>query len=261
MPFGLRVGLALTALSVFGCGGRLAPLDPDVPAHYEIRLPEMYDPDESYPVVIILHDAGRTEAQVTDLWDRGWFYLPDFIMVAVRAPFQSGSGFSWLKEDPAEEPASLVRRSARTSELAILDVLEQVEEEFSVDADWRFVSGLGQGAGVAFYTAFRHAELFQGVAGFGSGIDTVLFERRSLRGIRDMDVFADVPLDEELLNQAGANVAVRESGPGQTLTPSALRAMQNFFGLAEEEAPETDALYPPAPAEELDVEPVPDPGE
>ncbi len=246
-------------LAAAGCGPREAavePFEPDVPATFEVRLPEMYDPAESYPVLVCLPDAGQTELSVTALWDQGYFYMPDFILVAVRAPFSYGGGQAWFREDPGEEPSVARRRSARTGEERVDEVLAEVEAQYSTDPDWRYVCGFGQGAELAFYVTFKHPELFQGVAGFGAGIDSTIVSRALLRGIRDMDVFATVAVDEELLTQAGAGVKVHELPAGVPPPPSALRSMQNFFGLAEEDAPEDDVPYTmPPPETEFEAEP------
>jgi len=235
--------VAIAVLTLAGCGPREAsvqPFEPEVPVAFDVRLPEMYDLDESYPLLVCLPDAGQTEQSVLDMWDNGYFYMPDFILVVVRQPFEYGA---WFKEDPSEDPLVVRRRAARTGEELVGTVLADVESEYATDPDWRFICGFGQGAQVAFYAGFKHPELFQGAAGFGSGIDTTLISRRMLRGIRDMDIFATVPLDEELLGQAGAKVKIHEIAMGQTPPPSALRAMQNFFSLSEEEAPEDDVPY------------------
>jgi len=249
---------AIAALALAGCGPREAvvqPLEPEVPSAFDVRLPEIYEPEESYTVLVCLPDAGLTEQSVLDMWDGGYFYMPDFILVVVRQPFEYGA---WFKDDPSEDPLVARRRAARTGEERISAVLADVESEYPTDPDWRFICGFGQGAQVAFYAGFKHPELFQGVAGFGAGIDTTLISRRVLRGVRDMDVFATVPLDEELLSQAGAKVKVHEIALGQTPPPSALRAMQNFFSLSEEQAPEDDVPYLMPESEDL---PLPDSGE
>jgi phospholipase/carboxylesterase len=255
----------LAALAVSGCGPRepaVAALEPEVPVAFEVRLPEMYDPEEDYPLLICLPDAGQTETSVTDMWDQGLFYMPDFILVAVRGTFYYGGGQAWFKQDPSEDPLSVRRGAARTGDERVTEVLEEIENQYNVDPDWRFIGGFGDGAAMAFYAGFRHPDLFQGVAGFGAGIDSAIVSRQMLRGIRDMDVFATAPLDEELLSQAGARVKVHGLPAGATVPASALRAMQNFFSLAEEEAPEDEVPYlMPEPEPEFEDLPPPDSGE
>ncbi|MFO7674782.1 MAG: alpha/beta hydrolase-fold protein [bacterium] len=250
--------LALALL--LACGeSRVAEVEPyhvETPVEYAIRLPDDYDPEESYPVLVVLHGFDRSEAQATALRDASFFYLPDFILLALRAPFDAGAGYSWFRGavDGDEEAATGRRRSARTAEDLVLAALGEIEEQYDIDADQRILLGLGQGASAAAWVALRNGDVFSGLALFGAA-DEALMAGAGPAGAREMEVFVAGPGDpplraERMFAGAGARTALHDLEL-PAVTATALRAMQNFFGLADEPAPEDNLGY------DEDGEPVP----
>ncbi len=245
-----------------GCGvgeEDLAGFEPEVPAHYAFRLPGDYDPEYEYPVLVCLHGHNRTEQQALDLWDRGFFPDPDFVLLAVRAPFEGAGGFAWFKqrreEDQDLDNVALRRISAATAEERVMEVLEEFEDEYAIDPDWRFVVGFSQGANIAFHTGLRHPEIFQGVGGIAGRMDTFILSPRRVRDIDEMDVFvalgrdegpraiAAVEGDRDFLQQRGASVRLYLFDGGHVVTRQACIEMENFFDLVvgtETEDPEQE---------------------
>lgn len=219
----------------FGCGSRepaVVPLEADELPHYAYRLPDDYDPQDSYPLVVVLHGEGRDETEPLSYWDRGAFVRPDFILVAVRAPFRRGAGFFWFPQ-PVEGYEK--QAAALTGEVRILDIIADCEQ-FGVDPDWRFLVGFGEAGNVALYTAVRHPEVFQGVAALGEPVDTAVVRPRMVRSIGDIDVFLTADQDDRaqrdarLFEKAGARVILYpQSAPSADMC----RAVQEFFGLLD----------------------------
>lgn len=246
---------------VAACGGsKVAEVEPyatEAPAHYTIRLPGDYDPAESYPVVVALHGYDRSEEQPAALRDAGFFFMPDFILLAVRAPFEAGAGYSWFRDRDGGEDvtaATARQRSARTAEELVMAALEDLEGQYPVEADQRVVMGLGQGASVAAYIALRHHDVFSGLALFGQA-DAELAASAGMDAARELEVFIAGPGEsarraERLFGGAGARTGLFDLD-GPAATAAACRAMQNFFDIAEEDAPEDDLGY------DEDGEPVP----
>ncbi|MFO7638193.1 MAG: hypothetical protein R6X14_02655 [bacterium] len=234
-----------------GCGGPEAadvePYAPELPVEYAVRLPHDFDPTEDYPLVVALHGYDRTEAQATALWDAGFFFMPEFILLAIRAPFDAGVGYAWYR-DPTEgeDPATARRRSARTAEELLLTALEEFEAQYLVDANQRVLLGFGQGAGVACWVAPRCQELFSALALFGRP-DLELAAAAGTAGLDQFDVFVagpgdDAPRAEQFFRDAGAQVR-HFALPGPAASAAALRAMQNEFDISAETAPEDDLGY------------------
>ncbi len=254
--------LLAAGLAVFtGCGDRgesRVRFDPEVPAHYAFRLPADYDSEEEYPLVIALHGHDMDESQPLCLWNEGFFYEPDFILLSVRAPFKGDDGFAWFKQkdDTLDiDPVARRKASVWAAETRILEILAEFEEDYRIDPDWRFLIGFSQGANLAFYVGLRNADIFQGVAGFSGHLDTFLLPPRQLGDIEEMEVFIAlgrgegvraveaVRNDKELLSKAGAEVRLYLYEGGHVTTASSCRAMQNFFDLALSRAPEDDFIY------------------
>lgn len=246
-------------LLLVACG----PTAPDIEPHaaeavaaYAVRLPEGYDPGESYPLVVVLHGYDRTETQPAALWDAGFFFMPDFILLAVRAPFEAGVGYSWFRQAGEDVDPSSRRQSARTAEETVLAALAELEEQYRIDADQRLLVGLGQGADAAAWVTLRHSDLFDGVALLGT-VDIGLLA--GIPGADELEVFVAGAGDrareaERFFREAGAETRFFEL-PGPAVSAAALRAMQNLFDLAEETAPEDNLGYDeegePVPGERL----------
>ncbi len=248
-------------LAASGCGGGPGPvmLEPDVPAEYQVRLPEGYSPDEAYPLVVCLHGHDLDEAQITELWDARFFYEQDFILLAVRAPFRADEGFAWFKPESDDDGLGRderIRASAEACERRVLDAVVECEEQYPVNADNRYIAGFSQGANVAFYVGLRNRDLFQGIAAFAGRVDTVLTPYSSFGDLAGMEVFLAlgraegdraveaVRGDEIEFRRAHAMVRLQLHDGGHVIRASSCRAMQNFFDLSfQDRVPETDIIY------------------
>lgn len=241
------------------CGGpgtaEVEPYMSALPVEYAVRLPDDYDPAESYPVLIALHGYDRNETQPTVLWDAGFFFTPDFILLAVRAPFEAGTGYDWFREpEEGEDRATARRRSARTGEEMVLAALDDFELQYLADPDHRMILGLGQGASIAAWVALRNHDLFGDLALFGRP-DLELAAAAGPVQVDDFDVFIAGPEEtarpvEDFFQAAGAQTH-RFELPGPAVSAAALRAMQNRLDISVEPAPEDNLGY------DEDGEPVP----
>ena len=248
--------LVTCCLLLAACGGpgaaEIEPHEPEIPADFTVRLPDGYDPAESYPLLVALHGYDRSETQPAALWDAGFFFMPDFILLSVRAPFEAGVGYSWFRQAGEDDDPASRRRSARAGEEMVLSALAEVEEHYRVEADHRLLLGLGQGATAAAWVVLHHDDLFGGLALAGS-VDLGILA--GIPGADELEVFVAGPAEtasavERFFGEAGAETRWFEL-PGPAVSAAALRAMQNFFDIAAEDAPEDDLGY------DEDGEPVP----
>jgi predicted esterase len=231
-PASLALGFVLA-----GCGGRQpAALEPDELPQYAFRLPADYDPQEPYPLLVVLHSDGKDENEPLALWDQGAFVEPDFILLAIRAPFHADGGYAWFRPDgdSAERQAA-----ALTGEALVMDMVSDFEQQFNIDSDWRFLAGFSDAGNVALYTVFKHADIFQGSAALAGTVDAAVVQRKLLRNLEDMDVFmapepdeAGARKDSSLFDRAGARVMLYHQA-ASGVAADACRAMQDFFGLID----------------------------
>jgi phospholipase/carboxylesterase len=259
LPILILVPLAVGLIS---CPSRDPRLEPDAPASYVVRLPPDYDSTLIYPLVIALHAHGQDETQPIKFWDDGYFYDPDFILLSIRAPFQARSGYSWVSEAAGapSDPVQLRRASALAGEERILDILDEVLDQYAADEDEVYLLGYYQGALPAFYTALRHPDLFGGVAAEGGILDTLVNPPRTLKGAQYLDIYLSVGRDEgpsvvqgvsrvrDMLARAGATVRLNVHPGGNAVSYQSCRAMEDFYSISASEAPEGSAAGEPAPS-------------
>ncbi|MEO0081897.1 MAG: alpha/beta hydrolase-fold protein [candidate division WOR-3 bacterium] len=227
VPAALAI-LLLTA----GCGpGEPAALEPDELPYYTFRLPADFEPEEEYPLLVVLHGEGRDENEVLALWDGGCFIAPGFILLAVRGPFRADGGYGWLRPE-----GNMTERKAAavTGEHLVMDIVADFEHQFRIDPDWRFVAGIGEAGSTALYTAFKHPDIFQGTAVLSGPVDADVISGRLVRNLDDMDIFLGsfqgAEKDSVAFDRAGARVLVWRGGGTAS---DQCRAMQEFFGLMD----------------------------
>jgi len=247
-----------------GCGGEaeqypdVEPYDADVPFCYSFRLPDDYDPDDEYQLVLALHGHGRSERQVLDWWDDGLLYRPDFVLVAIRAPFHGSTGYSWIPRGPRsdeEDPARRRVASVRTAEQLILDVFDEIASSYAIDMEDINLLGVGQGTGIAWYTVLRSPDLFSGVIALSERGLPSYVPRPTKNNAGHLDVFIGIGQAEgpapvkaarrtgEAFSRVGAEVEFGFHEAGSVITAAQLRAMQNFYELGAEPAPVDDVVY------------------
>ena len=118
-----------------------------------LYVPPSYAPDRAYPLILCLHGAGFTGEAYLDRWvprleDRYILACPTISM-----------GAWWT----------------RFGEDLTLAVLGNVSDEYHVDPDRIFLTGMSNGGIGTWIIGMHHADLFAGIAPMASGLDDVLF--------------------------------------------------------------------------------------
>jgi pimeloyl-ACP methyl ester carboxylesterase len=142
---------------------KLPPLDPDQnPAvgktvkvslgdgrrgapSYQLRLPEEYRHSGSYPVLIVLHDAGQKPDDMLERWAKA---AGDNGYILAAPEWDTGNGvYSYTDDEHA----------------VVLKTLADLRRKYAVDSDRVFLFGLGQGGAAAFDIGLSHPDQFAGV--------------------------------------------------------------------------------------------------
>ena len=234
-------------------------LEPEVPLQYEVRFPQDMDEEGTPSIVVALHGHNRDEKEATQLWDEGFFYEPDFILLSVRGPFKGTEGYEWFSQvdSLASDPIKRRRASAPTSEDRILDAINEFATKQNIEPGLIYLLGFSQGATMALDIGLRNPEIFDGIAAIAGNIDTFLLSEAKIKDIEDMDIFLAIGRGEgpraveamegtkDLLAGAGARVRLYLHDEGHTINARSCRAMQNFLELTYTEAPEDDNIYRP----------------
>ena len=142
------------------------------PSFFECRLmlPDDFDPEKSYPLIVGLHGYGANPDSFITLYER--FGTRDFIYASPRAPypFSVGNriGYSWANGDENDE--DLWPQAAAMSEQYVIEVVETLKVRFNVDEC--YLMGFSQGCGFTYMTGIQYDHHFDGLICFGGWLDT-----------------------------------------------------------------------------------------
>jgi len=137
---------------------------------YRLVLPETYDETKSYPMIVFLHGAGErgndNELQLFHCVQYLADTLPECIIVAPQCPVNN----QWV-DTPWANGAYSIDAVPESNELkAVVELLDALQEEFNVDADRIYASGLSMGGFGAWDLMMRHNDYFAaGVLVCGGG--------------------------------------------------------------------------------------------
>jgi serine protease Do len=119
--------------------------------HYWLYVPEDYDPNIAYAVLVWLHPAGKNSEKdvknMVDIWEK-FCHDHHIILVGPQAENESG----WLH---SEAPF-------------IQEVIQDVLTSYTVDRQRIVAHGWGSGGQQAFYLGFQARDLIRGVATTGA---------------------------------------------------------------------------------------------
>lgn len=203
-----------------------------------LLLPEDYDPDKEYTLLIGLHGYGDKATSFSRLWH----YLEegDLIFAVPEAPypFMEGQiGFSWTPQIPEDDP-----RAEQAFELMseyIFQLIEQLESAHKIGETW--ILGFSQGAFIGYPLALRNPETIDGLVACGGGLmvdlqDDVYAAAKGLKIIishgKDDRV---IPFSEALdargfLEEKGfKDIRWDEFEGGHTVSPSAIEAFLEWI--------------------------------
>ncbi len=120
---------------------------------YSLYVPPSYSPEQSYPLIVCLHGAGFTGESYLERWVSR---LEDRYILA--CPTIAGGAW-WT----------------RFAEDVTLGILDSLSQEYHVDPDRVFLTGMSNGGIGAWIIGMHHADRFAGIAPMASGLDDVMF--------------------------------------------------------------------------------------
>ena len=137
------------------------------PMPYRLFIPQNYDPQQSYPLVLFMHGAGeRGEDNVkpleassgAQLWARpeNQAKYPCFIVVP-----QCRAGKQWVDVPTFRTDRYSIDELPASMEMqAVVDLLDALQEEFNIDASKLYVTGYSMGGYATWDLILRHPHLF-----------------------------------------------------------------------------------------------------
>jgi predicted esterase len=119
---------------------------------YFVQLPPEYRPSRSYPVLIVLHQAGQKASDMLKRWGDS-AAANGYILLAPE--WQGGLNNRYTYSEAEHE--------------TLLKALRDLRRRFHVDDDRVFLFGLGDGGAMALDVGLGHPDLFAGVLPMGAG--------------------------------------------------------------------------------------------
>jgi phospholipase/carboxylesterase len=187
-----------------------------------LLVPQHYEPNYSYPLLVWLHDAGGSERELHTIMRL--VSLRNYVSLSVRGTRPLARGFGW------EETADALF-AAQTS---VAEAVAQARQRFNVHPRRIFLAGAGQGGTLAMRLALRSPELFAGAASLGgkfprghaplARLDAARQSRLLVMHCRDSQTYTveHVCGELSLYHAAGMSVTLRQYPCGDELTTQML---------------------------------------
>ena len=205
-----------------------------------VLVPQHYERNYAYPLVVWLHDAGGDERELKKIMPL--VSLRNYVSLAVRGTSQAERGFDW-----PETADAILAAESRVDEAAA-----QARQRFHVHPNRIFVAGAGAGGTMALRLALRWPDRFAGGASIGGCFPTghsplarLTLARRSrllIMHCRDSETYSVEQVCQELalFHAAGMSVTLRQYPCGDELTTQMLRdldvwLMEQVTGVATAE--------------------------
>ncbi len=204
------------SISARRCGTKFATFSP---LHYE--------PKYAYPLIVWLHGAGDSEAQLRRVMPA--ISLRNYASIAPRGDACAGNclqqGFSW------EQTPSQIEQAHQS----ILDCIAAAQQRFNIAAERIFLAGFNAGGTMALRVALSNPEQFAGVASLAGGFPDGHTPLMRIDAARDLPVFLThgrqgISYDEEqickdlrLMHAAGISVTLRQYPCSDELTTRMLK--------------------------------------
>lgn len=171
-----------------------------------IKVPEDFNPEQSYDLLVGLHGWGANPESFVQLWER-FGENPDFIYVAPQAPyaFQAGKeiGYSW--QQWIEEDSAMIAEARLRCEEYVLNVINDLKNRYNIDKV--YLTGFSQGGGYTYMIGIKNHEVFAGIMPLGGWLDEEWIGEEALKAAKDLSVFIghgkkDIRVDFEVAKKA-----------------------------------------------------------
>lgn len=134
---------------------------------YSLFVPSSYEPTKKFPLIVLLHGLGSNPGQVmrydglvTEAEQRGYLVVAPYGYNSHGWYGSLGQGnefaqrFRRNREQPVEDPENL----GELSEKDVLNVLEIVTRQYSVDPTRTYLMGHSMGGGGTLYLAMKYSD-------------------------------------------------------------------------------------------------------
>lgn len=157
--------------NVYQTAGEYIFTNDDTTLPYRLVLPESYDASKSYPLIMFFHGAGeRGNNNSSQLFHCVQYLadnLPECIIVAPQCPVNN----QWVDTPWANGSYSTDTVPESNEMKAVMELLEKLEEEYSVDSDRIYAAGLSMGGFATWNAMMLHNDVFAAGVAICGGAD------------------------------------------------------------------------------------------
>jgi predicted esterase len=161
----------------------------DSPVYFECRvyLPDNYDPNKTYTLVVGLHGFGSNHDRFITLWEK--FADRELIYASPQAPYPflvgNGIGYSWANWIPGHRWMS--ERATLMTENYIAHVVKNLQHKYKVSDT--YLMGFSQGCAFTYQAGIKNHELFKGLICFGGWLDVDWIGEAAIEAAKDLRIF------------------------------------------------------------------------
>jgi len=214
-----------------------------------VLVPQHYERNYAYPLLVWLHDDGGDERQLKQIMPL--VSLRNYVSVAVRGVNPASRGFGW--------PETADGILAAESRLA--DAVSQARLRFNVHSDRVFLAGAGVGGTMALRLALRSPERYAAAASIGGSfpqgnsplarLDLARRSRLLIMHCRDSLTYTVEQVCSELalFHAAGMSVTLRQYPCDDEITTQMLRDLDVWLMEQVTGVPTADEHEPALPSD------------
>lgn len=156
--------------------------------NYRLLKPKDYDPQKKYPLVLFLHGAGERGDDNEKQLIHG---MNDFASDAIMAKYpafvvapQCPAGKKWVEVDWSADSHAMPQEPSISLRLT-LEAIAALQQEFSIDADRLYITGLSMGGYGTWDAVQRYPQRFAAAAPICGGGDPAF-----AAGMKDVPLWA-----------------------------------------------------------------------
>jgi phospholipase/carboxylesterase len=150
---------------------------------YDIRFPDGYDPDRTYPTIFTLHGRGSNERNMAGLTEP---LSEAFITISIRGHLTLGAGYQYYELRSLGNP---IRETFDAAVKQLEAFIHYATGEYAVDPKRRYLLGFSQGAILSMTLALAMGEQLRGIVALNGYVPDFVKEEYPLRSVKDISVF------------------------------------------------------------------------
>ncbi len=191
-------------------------------------VPEKYEPNYPYPLILWFHDAGGSESDLLSLMPQ--ISLRNYFGLSLRGPLAAGpgspNGFDWPQD----------RESVSRLESQIFQTVCELRRNVHIHSERVFLAGQGTGATLALRLLLDRAEWFAGAFAIGGELPAFDSQATLPPDFRERRVFLTTASSEEdqqqrtrLWRAAGLNLIHEQEDPRTGISSARLAQLNHWL--------------------------------